>query len=154
MEVKAKARYIRMSPRKVRLVADMVRGKKVTVALNTLEFCKRWSARPILKLLNSAIANATHNFSLEKENLYIKTLKVDQGPMLKRWRARAFGRAAEIQKRMSHIIMVLDELEVKAPTAKALEKTEKTEKKVAKTEKTEKAVKTKTVKKLKKAVSK
>jgi len=89
----------------------MVRGKKITAALNILEFSNRWAKRPLLKLLNSAIANATHNFNLDKENLYIKSLRVDQGPMLKRWRARAFGRASEIQKRMSHIEMILDELE-------------------------------------------
>jgi large subunit ribosomal protein L22 len=110
MEIKAKARYIKMSPRKVRLVVDMVRGKKVAAALNILEFCNRWAARPVLKLLNSAVANATHNFNLQKDNLYIKTIRVDQGPMLKRWRARAFGRAAEIQKKMSHIIIELDEI--------------------------------------------
>ncbi|MFH1193939.1 MAG: 50S ribosomal protein L22 [bacterium] len=113
MEIKAKARYIKMSPRKVRLVVDLVRGKKVAAALNILEFCNRWAARPVLKLLNSAVANATHNFNLQKDDLYIKTIRVDQGPMLKRWRARAFGRAAEIQKKMSHIIIELDEVQGK-----------------------------------------
>lgn len=99
-----------MSPRKVRLVADMIRGKKAAAASNILEFSTKWAKRPLLKLLNSAIANATHNFNLPKNDLYIKTLKVNQGPMLKRWRARAFGRAAEIQKRMSHVEMILDEM--------------------------------------------
>ena len=140
MEVKAKARYIKMSPRKVRLVVDIIRGKKVATALNTLEFCNRWAARPVLKLLNSAIANATHNFNLQKDDLYIKTIRVDQGPMLKRWRARAFGKASEIQKKMSHIIIELDEVQGKdkdsAVSLKAGKKIDKN-----KNEKSESAVK-------------
>jgi len=110
MEIKAELNFLRMSPRKVRLAADMIRGKKVADALNIVKFSGRWASKPLLKLLNSAIANATHNFNLQKDDLYIKTIKVNQGPMLKRFSARAFGRAAEIQKKTSHIIIVLAEL--------------------------------------------
>ncbi len=101
-----------MSPRKVRLTIDLIRGKKVADALNIVKFSSRWAAKPVLKLLQSVIANAAHNFNLQKENLYIKTIRVDQGPMLKRWSARAFGRASEIQKKTSHIEIVLAELKV------------------------------------------
>lgn len=114
MEVKASANFTRMAPRKMRLLADMLRGKKAAAALDILEFSTRWARTPLLKLLNSAIANAVHNFNLQKENLYIKTIEVNQGPMLKRWSARAFGRAGQIQKKTSHIIIVLDEAQKEA----------------------------------------
>lgn len=110
MEIKAKAKFIRMSPRKVRLVIDMIRGKQVEEALDILNFSNKWAKRPVIKLLNSAIANATHNFNLQKNNLYIKTIKADGGPMLKRWSPRAFGRAGMIRKRTAHIEIVLDEI--------------------------------------------
>ena len=110
MEIKAKARYLRMSPRKVRLVIDMIRGKKVSEASDILNFSNKWAKRPIIKLLNSAIANAEHNFDLQKDNLYIKVIKADGGPMLKRWMPRAFGRAGAIRKRTCHIEIILDEL--------------------------------------------
>ena len=110
MEIKASARFVRMSPRKVRLVINMIRGKKAADALDILEFSTRWAKRPISKLLESAIANAEHNFKLQKENLYVKTIKADGGPMMKRWTPRAFGRATPIRKRTSHITIVLDEL--------------------------------------------
>ncbi len=121
MEIRAELNFLRMSPRKVRLTADMIRGKKIADALNIVKFSSRWAAKPILKLLQSAIANATHNFNLQKDNLYIKTIRVNQGPMLKRWSARAFGRASEIQKKTSHVIILLDELkqEAKADMPKA-----------------------------------
>lgn len=126
---------MRMSPRKVRLAADMIRGKKAAAALDILEFSKRWASRPLSKLLKSAMANATHNFNLQKDNLYIKTIKVDGGPMLKRWRARAFGRAAAIQKKSSHITIVLDEIkkEVEAPKSKEVAKADKKQLTVKKT---------------------
>ncbi|MBU1180230.1 50S ribosomal protein L22, partial [Patescibacteria group bacterium] len=106
----AKVKYLRMSPRKVRLVVDMIRGKKVAEALDILHFSSKWAKRPVIKLLDSAIANAKHNFNLQEENLYIKSIKADGGPMLKRWTPRAFGRAGAIRKRTSHIEIVLDEL--------------------------------------------
>tara|TARA_Y100000310_G_C20071531_1_gene529636 strand:+ start:45 stop:455 length:411 start_codon:yes stop_codon:yes gene_type:complete len=118
MEVKAKVKYLRVSPRKVRLVVDMIRGQKVTKALDTLNFCNKWAKRPIIKLLNSAIANAKHNFNLQEEDLYIKVIKADGGPMLKRWRPRAFGRASTIRKRTSHIEIILDEKKKKEPEVK------------------------------------
>jgi large subunit ribosomal protein L22 len=108
MEVKAIARHIRMSPRKVRLVVNLIRGMNVANAQSQLSFMKKAAAEPVLKLLNSAIANAIHNFSLNPDSLYIKSIAVDGGPTLGRWRARAFGRAAPIRKRTSHISIVLE----------------------------------------------
>ena len=109
MEVKATARYIHMSPRKVRLVIDVIRGLKVDEARSPLHIMKKAAAEPVIKLLNSAIANAEHNFSLSANELYIKQIFADGGPTLGRWRARAFGRAAPIRKRTTHIAIVLDE---------------------------------------------
>ncbi|HSD12850.1 MAG TPA: 50S ribosomal protein L22 [Patescibacteria group bacterium] len=119
MEVIAKARHIRMSPKKVRLVVDLVRGMDVDRAAAQLRFYRKAAAGPVLKLLQSAIANAEHNFKLNAANLYIKKATVDGGPVLKRWRARAFGRAAGIKKRSSHITIVLEERSV-AGTPKAV----------------------------------
>ncbi len=113
MEVIAKARYIRISPRKVRLVADLVRGMDVDQALNQLRFYRKAAALPLIKLIESGVANAEHNFKLSG-GLFIKKLTVDGGPTLKRWRARAFGRAAPIRKRSSHINLVLEERQAKA----------------------------------------
>ena len=109
MEVKATARYIHMSPRKVRLVIDVIRGLKVNEARSQLHVMKKAAAEPVMKLLNSAIANAEHNFNLNTDELYIKQIFADGGPTLGRWRARAFGRAAPIRKRTTHIAIVLDE---------------------------------------------
>lgn len=108
MEVKAHTRYLRMSPRKVRLVVDVVRGMAVDPALAQLTFMPRAAARPVKKLLESAVANATHNFKLEREGLFVKTALVNQGPTLKRWRPRAMGSAAPILKRTCHITLVLE----------------------------------------------
>lgn len=108
MEVKAHTRHLRMSPRKVRLVVDAVRGMAVEPALAQLTFMSRAAARPVKKLLESAIANAEHNFKLDREGLYIKAALVNQGPTLKRWRPRAMGAAAPILKRTSHITLVLE----------------------------------------------
>lgn len=119
MEVIAKARHIRMSPKKVRLVVDLVRGMDVDKASAQLRFYRKAAARPVSKLLDSAIANAEHNFKLPAGNLYIKKATVDGGPVLKRWRARAFGRAAGIKKRSCHITIVLEERSV-AGTPKAV----------------------------------
>ncbi|OGG87542.1 50S ribosomal protein L22 [Candidatus Kuenenbacteria bacterium RIFCSPHIGHO2_02_FULL_39_13] len=110
METTAKLRHLRMSPRKVRLVADAIRGINVEQALARLKFSDKRAAHPLAKLLNSAIANAQHNQDLKRDNLLIKEIRVDQGPVLKRWRARAFGRAAAIQKKTSHISIVLAEI--------------------------------------------
>lgn len=109
MEVKAKARYIRMSPKKVRLVLDVIRGMGAGEALKQLQFIDKRASEPVTKLLNSAITNATHNFGLEESNLFIKEITAEEGPTLKRWKARAFGRATPIRKRTSHIGVVLAE---------------------------------------------
>jgi len=111
METKAVARYLRVSPRKARQVIDLVRGRDVGDALSVLKYTPRKAARMIEKVINSAVANAEHNNELEADNLYIKKAFVDEGPTMKRWRARAFGRATMIRKRMSHITIVVDEKE-------------------------------------------
>lgn len=109
MEITAKLNSYRQSPRKVRIVADLIRGYDINEAVNQLEFVNKRAAIPVKKLLASAIANAVNNFSLKKENLYIKNIVVDGGPVLKRWMPRAFGRASEIRKRTSRVTVVLDE---------------------------------------------
>jgi len=119
MKVKAKAKYIRMSPRKVRLVVDLIRGLDVEKADNQLQFIDKAATRPVKKLLDSAVANAHHNFEIEKDNLYIKEIRVDEGPTLNRWKSRAFGRATPIRKRSSHISLILEE---KVPTKKVEKK--------------------------------
>ncbi|MCD6528358.1 50S ribosomal protein L22 [bacterium] len=113
MEVISKLRYLRIAPRKVRLVADLIRGKTADEAQTILNFTTKKAAKPLLKLLKSAIANAKHNFQMDEGNLYISKITVDEGPKYKRWRARARGQAAEIQKKTSHITLVLDEIEKK-----------------------------------------
>jgi len=113
MAVTAKLSYLRIAPRKVRLVADLIRGKKVSQALNLLEFLPKKSSLPIFKLLKQAIANAKNNFQMDESNLYISKILVDEGPKLKRWMPRARGEAHEIQKRTSHITLFLEEIEKK-----------------------------------------
>jgi len=110
MEAKAVARYIRMSPQKVRLVADLVRGKKVQEARNILMYTRKYAAGVVANVLKSAVANAAQNPNIDENILYVKEIFVDQGPSLKRWRARAQGRAAGFKKRSSHITVILDEI--------------------------------------------
>jgi large subunit ribosomal protein L22 len=109
MEARAVSKYVRVSPQKTRLVADMVRGKKVDEALILLRFTPKKSGRLITKVLRSAMANAENTNAGDLENLYIKTIQVDQGPRLKRFRPRAMGRATRIIKPSSHITVILDE---------------------------------------------
>ena len=109
MEVKAVAKYIRISPQKAKLVVDLVRGKKIHEAQQVLIFTRKYAAGVVGKLLKSAVANAKQNSNVDEHILYVKEIFVDQGPSLKRWRARAQGRAAAIKKRMSHITVILDE---------------------------------------------
>lgn len=109
MEARAVAKYIRMSPQKVRLVVDLVRGKKIEDARQILLFTRKYAAGPVSKVLNSALANAKQNPNMDENILYVKEIFVDPGPSLKRWRARAQGRAAAIKKRMSHITVILSE---------------------------------------------
>ena len=118
MEITAKLSYLRIAPRKVRLVADMIRNKKAIEASNSLAFSLKSGAEPMKKLLDGAMSNAKNNHKIEDENsLFISKITVDEGPMLKRWRARARGRAMQIQKKTSHIKIILtakeDKKEVK-----------------------------------------
>jgi len=114
MEFQAKLRHLRIAPKKVRLVIDVIRGLDVIEAKNKLQFMEKRAARPVLKLLESAIANAQNNFAhldvkAEEGNLFIKKIVADEGPTLKRWKPRAFGRATPILKRSTHIQLVLGE---------------------------------------------
>jgi len=113
MEVRAKLRYLKIAPRKVRLVIDLIRGLPLAEARNQLKFVHKRAAKPILKLLESAVANAKNNFNLDENNLYIKKITADEGPKLKRWRPRAYGRATQILKRSTHVTIILDEMEKK-----------------------------------------
>ncbi len=130
MDVHAFLRSLRISPRKVRLVIDAVRGKSVKDADIRLSLMNKGAALPVLKLLRSAIANAEHNFKMESSSLYIKSITADCGPTLKRSRPRAFGRAAPIRKRTTHLSIVLaDRAELadkKSAKSKKVEKVEKT----------------------------
>ncbi len=109
MEVKARLRFARVSPRKVRLVANLIRGKRSEEALTILTFTKKAAARILIKLLKSAIANASQKKHIDIDRLYVKRITVDQGPTLKRYTPRALGRATMIRKRTSHIHIILDE---------------------------------------------
>ena len=109
MEARAIAKYIRISPQKARLVVDLVRGKKVEEARQILLYTRKYAAGHVSKVLSSALANAKQNPNIDENILFVKEVFVDQGPSLKRFRARAQGRAAAIKKRMSHITVVLDE---------------------------------------------
>ncbi len=131
MEFKVKLRYLRISPRKVRLVAKMVKGKTAKEAQAVLDFTVKRAANPILKLLNSAIATAKNDFHKSEDSLYIKNITVDEGPSLKRILPRARGRADIIKKRTSHITLVLAERGMKEEKGK--EKARSVEKKVEET---------------------
>ncbi|WP_339030110.1 MULTISPECIES: 50S ribosomal protein L22 [unclassified Spiroplasma] len=109
MEAKAKLTMIRISPRKVRLVADTIRSKKISEAVAILQNQDKRSSEPVLKLLNSAVANAVNNNGMEADQLFVKTIFVNEGPTLKRFRPRAHGRAYEILKRTSHITIVVSD---------------------------------------------
>ena len=111
MEAKAVARFVRIAPRKVRQVANEIKGKAVDEALQILEFTPRAAAEVLQKVLNSAVANAENNYDLDRSNLVVAKAYVDQGPTLKRFRARAQGRAAAIRKRTSHITIIVEEKE-------------------------------------------
>ncbi len=109
MDVKASLKSLRMAPRKVRLVIDTVRGLPALQAEINLKFVPKAASRPVLKLLQSAMANAEHNFKLDRENLFVKTIMADGGATLKRTRARAHGSAALIRKRTTHITLILSD---------------------------------------------
>lgn len=107
-EVKAFARYIHVSPRKLRLVADLVRKTPVDVALEQLRFSSKHAALPLTKAINSAVANAVHNFNMNKDDLFVKSITIDGGPVFKRYAPRAQGRAFIERKRTSHINVILE----------------------------------------------
>lgn len=107
VEARAIARYVRISPRKVRVVIDLIRNTSVEKARTILAFSDRNAAETILKVLNSAVANAENNFGMRADDLYVKACWVDEGPTLKRIRARAKGSAARINKRTCHITVVV-----------------------------------------------
>lgn len=107
MESKAIFRYIRRSPRKIRLVVHGLRGQKVQDALDKLNFARQAAARDVVKLIRSAVANATQKGGIRPDHLYIKSIYVDQGPVMKRWMPRARGSGAQILKKMSHITVVV-----------------------------------------------
>ena len=111
MSIIVKLKHLRIAPRKVRLVADLIRGKKIDETQAILNFTVKKAAPPLLKLLNSAAASAKNDFQLDELNLYISKITVDEGPKLKRWRPRSRGQTAPIQKKTSHITLVLDEIE-------------------------------------------
>lgn len=118
MEVKASLKYLRISPRKTRLVAGLLKGLSVQEAEAQLIFSKKRSSEPIIKLLKSAIKNAENNFHLNKDNLFIKSVRVDEGPALKRQRPRARGAVYMIKKRTSHIYLILGEIISSKPLEK------------------------------------
>lgn len=109
MEAKAHARYLRIAPRKARLVVDLIRGKQVGEAISILRHTPKGSSPLIEKVLNSAVANAEHNYNLDPNNLIISEVYVNEGPTMKRFRPRAQGRASRINKRTSHITVVVSE---------------------------------------------
>src|SRR3989338_7654213 len=128
-EVWGSARFVHISPKKVRLVINQLKGLTALAALDLLRFTRKSSVLPVAKLINSALANAEHNFQIDKDDLFIKKFLVNAGPVIKRFRPRAHGRAAAIRKGTSHIELVLgvppgakikiaEIKEVKAPGAK------------------------------------
>lgn len=127
MPAVAKLKYLRVAPRKMRLVADLIRGKSVEEAKTILNFTNKKAAFVLTKLLKSAIANAK-NLGLEEKNLFISKITVDEGPKYKRWMPRARGAASEIQKKTSHITLILDEIIRKPRRVEKIKKLEKTEK--------------------------
>ncbi|WP_067842464.1 50S ribosomal protein L22 [Amphibacillus sediminis] len=109
MQAKAVAKTVRIAPRKVRLVIDLIRGKDVGEAIAILKNTQRGASPVVEKVLNSAIANAEHNYEMDVDNLYVSEAYVNEGVTLKRFRPRAQGRASQINKRTSHITVVVSE---------------------------------------------
>lgn len=110
LEAKAVARWVRVSPRKMRLVVDMVRGQNVRSAVNQLHFSMKRASEPVEKTIRSALANLMtmeEAVKLDPADVFIKEIRVDEGPTLRRWKARAMGRATRIRKRTSHLTVVV-----------------------------------------------
>ncbi len=121
-EARAVAKYIRISPRKVRDVVDLIRGKKVGEALAILKFTPKRASTAVVKVVKSAAANAEHNLEMSKDDLFIAEAYVDQGPTLKRFSPRAMGRADLMKRRTSHITVVVREKEEAVVVKKNKEK--------------------------------
>jgi ribosomal protein L22, bacterial type len=111
MEAKASAKYLRISPRKVKIVLDLIRGKDTKTAMAILKHTPKAATEYLIKILEAAMANAENNHHMDKENLFVSQCFVCPGPILKRMRPRAQGRAFRIEKRTSHITLVLGEKE-------------------------------------------
>ena len=111
MEAKAKATYVRISPRKVQIVLDLIRNQPAEKAMAILKFTPKAATEPLMKLLKSAMANAENNYNMDATRLYVSECHVAPGPILKRIQPRAQGRAFRINKRTSHITLVLKEME-------------------------------------------
>lgn len=109
MQAKAVANTVRIAPRKVRLVVDLIRGKNVGEAISILKHTQRGASPVVEKVLNSAIANAEHNYEMNVDDLYVSEAYVNEGATLKRFRPRAQGRASQINKRTSHVTVVVSE---------------------------------------------
>lgn len=122
MEVHARLNNLRISPRKVRLLAGVIRGLDVNQAQHQLNMIVKKSSTPLSKLLSSAVANATNNFNLEENNLFVKDVNVDEGPKLKRYRPKGFGRTSPIEKKTSHVRIILEEKVVGLKAKKAKKK--------------------------------
>lgn len=137
MKVKAKLKNIRISPRKVRISADIIRGCNIEEAIFRLDNTVKKSNEPIKKMLLGAVANAENNFNLDKSSLVITDIQVGEGMTLKRWMPRAYGRASAILKRSSHVYITL---EGKEGEKKATKKKEPKKKEEVKTEGSEKTV--------------
>jgi large subunit ribosomal protein L22 len=131
LEVRAEAKWVRISPRKARLVAEHIRGRSVPEARSVLAFTPREAARELDKVLRSAVANAESQHQIPDERLYVSAAYVDEGPVMKRWRARARGRVARIKKRTCHITVKVAEIPVQeapAPRKQTKPKAEAAEK--------------------------
>jgi len=129
--ITAKLNDYRQSPRKVRLVADLVKGKTVEDARNALNFLVKRASKPLLDLLNSAVANAEHNFNITSDKLFVKNFRVDEGIVLKRRRPRARGMAFPINKRTSHVFIELDTTDNMPLSKKAKKQAEREIKKLS-----------------------
>jgi large subunit ribosomal protein L22 len=110
MEARAVAKFLRLSPRKVRYSADLIRGKRAEDAVNILTYTPKVGAKAVSKVLQSALANAKQNPSIDVDTLVVKTIFVNQGPTLKRFRPKPMGRAGRIRKRTCHVTVVLSEV--------------------------------------------
>jgi large subunit ribosomal protein L22 len=138
LEVRAEAKWVRISPRKARLVAEHIRGRSVPEARSVLAFTSREAARELDKVLRSAVANAESQHQLADDRLYVSAAYVDEGPVMKRWRPRARGRVGSIKKRTCHITVKLAEIPVTEAPAKPKRQT-KPKAEVAETPKAETA---------------